>query len=70
MRQVLAAYHRGCGHIAGVSAERWMLEGFLAGMAEVGQHQWRIRVATDDDLVAALSGARCLECTQDGEVTS
>lgn len=70
MRQVLVAYHRGCGHIAGVSAERWMLEAFLVAMAEAGQHQWRIRLATDDDLVAALSGTRCRECTQDGEVSS
>jgi hypothetical protein len=67
---VYAVYHRTCGHVAAAPNVRVMAAAFVAAMSSKGQHQWRIRVATDDDLLALLSGARCLYCTQDSEVTA
>ena len=67
---VYAVYHRTCGHIAAAPNVRAMADAFVAAMASKGQHQWRVRVATDDDPLALLSGARCLYCTQDSEVTA
>lgn len=66
---VYAVFHRTCGHVAAAPNVRAMADSFVAAMGLKGQHQWRIRVASDADLHALLSGARCLYCTQDGEVT-
>lgn len=67
---VYAIYHRTCGHIAAAPNRRSLAEAFVADMAAKGQHQWRIRVASDVDLTELVQGSRCLHCTQDGEVTA
>lgn len=67
---VYAVYHRTCGHVAAAPNARVMADAFVAAMASKGQHQWRIRVASDADLESLLTGGRCLYCTQDSEVTA
>jgi hypothetical protein len=66
---IYAVYHRVCDHVAAIPSTREMAASFVAAMAAKGQRQWRIRVATDDDILALLRADRCLNCSQDGEVS-
>ncbi len=66
---VYALYHRTCGHILGVSAERGMLERQRDALATVGHHRYRTRRAGDDDVEALVRGDRCEFCTIDGVAT-
>jgi hypothetical protein len=67
---VYAVYHRVCDHVAAIPSTRDMAASFVDAMAAKGQRQWRVRVASDDDIMACLRADRCLHCSQDGEVTS
>lgn len=62
-----AVYHRDCGHVVGAPNSRAVADGFVAALAAKGQFAWRVRIATDDDLAALITGTRCEACTQDGQ---
>lgn len=66
-----AVYHRTCGHIINAANSRPLALEMLARLFdETTIRQFRIRVATDDDLAALLRGDRCATCSFDGEVTA
>jgi hypothetical protein len=63
-------YHQSCGHVAGISEDRSVLEAGASAMAAAGQFAWRVRVERDGDLEALMRGDRCAACTQDGVETA
>lgn len=66
---VYAVYHRTCGHVVGGVNSRELAKRTLDTLGIPTRH-FRIRVATDDDLMALLRGDRCQTCTLDGQVTT
>lgn len=57
-----AVAHRTCGHVAGVANDRAMVERVRQQLVVAGQSGWRVRVATDADVEAAVTNARCRTC--------
>lgn len=65
-----AAVHRTCGHVLGVPTDRREAQALVDAAPAGIRFQFRVRVATADDLIASLRGTRCALCTTDGRITA
>jgi hypothetical protein len=68
-RPLYAVYHKHCGHVINVHANRAIWDPIADSLQRATGFALRTRKATDADLEALIRGDRCDLCTVDGKTT-